>query len=327
MPAKNRYAFLLGEQGDVAKNVNDIYAQLQAPGQRKAVEESLNKSVKDSAPTTRVTQNKVYDYDNPIIIGYEPNWVNSYGELQQGFPIYGYDFTYVPEYHVTPSANPVDYTTASTRASNAAYAQTLNPADLIRNTGREFQAPGYLANAYLNPAAEGAYDSSPLFNSSGQQVAGIGAIRRPVTAADRLLQEISTGETAKKSRYDRTLQSNESNANFAADNANAFNFDARSNASRINYPSRPDSSFLGNANRFGDPIQGTGNSSYQKQQSGRFDLPDYNRLFFMQQTAAREQAQVDAYQRSQTGMSQSFYRRGGHDNPSSFPSGYSGYGF
>lgn len=324
MPAKNRYAFLLSERGDVAKNVSDIYAQLQAPGQRRAVEDSLNRSVADSAPETRTTQVYVEDGE-PVIVGYEPSYVNSYGELQQGLPIWNTPYHYETQYYTTPAANPVGYTDASTRAANAAYSATINPVDLLKNPGRDFQAPGYISNAYLNPASEGAYDLTPLFNSSGQQKAGIGATPRPITAVDRLLQEIDTGPSAQLMRYNNALQSNEANANFAAENANTFNFNARSNSARINNRNtyqRPDSTFLGNASRFGDPIQGTGNSSYQKQQSGRVDLPDYNRLFLMQQTAAREQAQIDAYQRSQTGMSQSFYRRGGHDNPSSFPSGY-----
>ena len=61
---------------------------------------------------------------------------------------------------------------------------------------------------------------------------------------------------------------------------------------------------------------------YNLQRSSRVDLPDYNRLFFMQQAAAREQAAINRYQASQSTLSSSFYSGGGHDSPSSFPRGF-----
>lgn len=329
MPARNRYAFLLGQTGDVAKNVSNIYAQLQAPEQRKAVEESLNKSVKDSAPTTR----KVRGVD--VLVGREPVYSapgkNSYGELVQTIDYYR--DIYEPTYYdvVVPSANPVTYTDASARAARDAYAKTINPADLVKLPGRQFQTPGYIANAYINPSSESAYDLAPLFDSRGQQVAGAGTARKPASVTSRMFDELESGEMSKMTRYNKALIDNLANLTFAVDNAKATQLEAIKNY-RPQYQESPFTVAVVDPNASYNRQVGSRDDRYQDYlaaqttQGNRYGIsflpgggtgPD---SFYQINRQIARDAAINRY--SNTPLSASFYGRGGHDNPTSFPAGY-----
>lgn len=299
MPARNRYAFLLSQTGDVAKNVSSLYAQLQAPGQRKAVAESLNKSVKDSAPTVRTTPESVLVGER--IVGY---FKNSYGEQEAiREPVFETVYNAV----TVPAANPVAYSQATANAAAAAYGSTINPVDLARLPGTNFNAPGYIANAYINPVAEEAYNLLPQFNSSGQQQAGIGTRLKSPTATERIFSDLESGPLAKLARYKTALSDATANANFAATYTNNAARDFRNQ----NYYERPIS------NSGYDPDY---TYNLQRSQGQFFNYPIYNGPVY-NGLPGYVQQQFAELQKSQTGLSQSFYG-GGHDSPKSFPTGY-----
>lgn len=299
MPSQNRYAFLLGNQGDVAKNVSDIYAQLQAPGQRDAASASLNASVQQSAPTTSSDPRE-------IVVGYRDSDV--FGSTLQ-VPIYETIYETV----VTPSRNPVTYRDAYAKAANASYAKTINPNDLVNLPGKDYQSSGYITNGYINPSAERAYDLTPVFNTSGQQLTGLGVNQRRTTETDRLLQDLEFGPSGKMYRYNNTLTDAAKAARFASENENA-SLQENIYRSRNRYDYDPDKSyklFKSIAGPEGFKVAAATNESMAK---SFYVNPDGSPTPFAQSIAR--------YQASQTGLSKSFYGSGGHDNPTSFPAGY-----
>lgn len=207
-------------------------------------------------------------------------------------------------YGKTPS-----YEVARRAADVAAYAKTIDPRQLAAGIGSNV-SPRNITNAYIDPVSEGAYETTPQFDWSGRQVAGTGA-RRPgkQTATDRMMHDLSYGRDKEAGRYQDAIDNAITAAEYQQGVAQSFYEQQR-------IPNRPDSS----GSNILDP-----DYYYNLQRSTRVDLPDYNRLFHMRQQAAREQAQIDAYQASQTTMSKGFFSASGsNDSPTSFPAG-SGY--
>lgn len=268
-------AFTLGRTGKLA--TSDIYTQLQAAGQRSAIQASLNSDAAKAAPTVYQTRVDPFDPNSAVLT-----------EL-----IYPADY---------PS-----YTTARRNADVAAMRATISPAELVKywSTGSELSINPATSQSPVkfNPVAEQAYDTTPQFNWAGRQVAGIGAPQRRDTATDRQMADLKFGRSAQRKNYNDVLAAQKSSAQYAADQGQIFYESQRNNAGAVS----PD-------------------YYYSLQQSSRFDNPHASYFDPKGPNYAHApspyQQQVAAYQLSQTRMSDSFYRSGGHDSPSSFPTGY-----
>ena len=205
----NPLSYMLGSAKSNEAYTQNLYAQLQAPAQREAVQTAMNKAVTDSAPimVTQPTGEVVFG-------GY-----NQFGDEV---------WNEVYETIASPNPNAVSYENAATNAARAAYGVTINPKDLVRDAGSaRFQQPGYIKNAYITPDKEGAYDLSPDFDWKGQLSAGLGAKSRPQTQSERLMQDQSFGPRAEQYGYDKALLDNLANASFGVEYANDSNREAR----------------------------------------------------------------------------------------------------
>lgn len=231
---RNDYSVLLGRRSDSSGSTASLYSQLQAPKQRQAIQESLEHSALESAPTV----SRVRGPD--VVVGErfvtDTAYTDSHGDYYykdafgithpgRGF----YEKTYAPSYTFvsSPAQNPVAYTDALSRATVAAYGQTINPADLVRMPGTMVESPHYIADAYLNPAAESAYDATPVFDWSGRQVAGVGATPVRDNKVSRVVDDVTRGPLSALHRYNQAISDSAANAAFAVAEAKAREAESR----------------------------------------------------------------------------------------------------
>lgn len=282
-------AFTLGRTGKLA--TSDIYSQLQSAGQRSAIQTSLNADVAKGAPVVRQVS---LDPFNPS------------------------ELTTVVDY---PTDAP-SYTTARRNADVAAMRETLSPDELVRywSSGKELAInPALSASPVMfNPVANQAYNTTPQFDWAGRQVAGVGAPQRRDTATDRQMADLKYGRSAQRKNYNDVLSAQKTSAEYAA---NQMDMDLESQRYYAKPAPRNQYEAL-DRDRYGS----SPDYFYNLQVAGRVDNP-YASYFDPRgpnyvHAPSPYQQQVAASEASQHRMSDSFYRRGGHDSPSSFPAGY-----
>lgn len=290
-------SYMIGKSSSNAANTANLYAQLQAPAQRETQQAELNYALNRTQYTS-------------MPVGTDANGNQIYADVELPDP---YD----------------SWSTAVKSANTLARRKTISPNDLVASYAKPLNREtadtyGNIKNAYINPEAEGVYDTTPQFDWMGRQVAGVGARSVKPNRSDAMMTDLRYGRAAQNKRYDDAVSK--------AITAGEYQQQLYQNAYEQQRYSQPYNSFTNGVENQYTMLDRDKHGSdpdyyYNLQRSGRFDLPDYNRQYFMQQTAAREQAQLNAYQASQSTLSDSFYGRGGHDNPSSFPASLSGYRF
>lgn len=256
-------AYMMNRRSSNEAATRNLYAQLQAPDQRVAVQSTMNNAVSKGVPT-------ITDVLDPFT-----------GQSA------GSSITYNP----APS-----YSDARRAADVAAYKVTIDPTQLARGIGNNV-SPSNIANAYINPVAENAYDYTPLFDWSGRQVAGAGSKAPKPTRTDSMMYDLAYGRDKQAGSYQDAINK----AITAAEYQQGVNQVAYEMARQPKFNS--DASY--NLQR------SLGSHALTTPFDTSYEMPG-----FIQQQYAE-------LQKSQTQMSPSFYR-GGHDNPSSFPAG-SGY--
>lgn len=287
----NPLAYMLNRAGSNEASTRNLYAQLQAPKQRAASLKVMNEAVAKGAPTI----NDVIDPFTNQSIGTSIKYNKA-----------------------------ASYEDARRAADVAAYSVTIDPTQLARGIGSNV-SPSNIANAYINPVAEGAYDTTPQFDWMGRQVAGAGSRSPKPTRTDSMMYDLSYGRDKQAAQYQDAINKTISNAQYqegvTRDALEQQRFPAYSNATKPLYENQY--TLLDYDTHHNDPDYYTNLARAQgagiPHGAGLWPM---NGMWPQSYFPSPEMQQAAMLQASQTKMSESFYGRGGHDNPTSFPAGY-----
>lgn len=280
--AKSR-SFTLSRAGRA--DPNDIFAQLQAPAQRAASLKVMSEAVSKGVPTIVPPIERV------------PTVTPPHAGEQSKIPN-------EPVFRPTIIYNKAPTYEAARRAADvAAMKQTIDPKQLVAywsSGGEKNINPSNIANAYLNPVAEGAYNTSPQFDWSGRQVAGIGASRTRQTPTDAMMYDLQYGKPYQRKLYQDALDKSITDAQYQASVAESAAETARYRAQFKEY-------------------QDYAEQSYQRARNQGQGIPHQSVYVTLFNPGTPYQQQMAALQRSQTTLSRSF---GSGDAPNSLLTGY-----
>lgn len=210
MAAQNRYAFLLSEKGDVAKNTNSIYSQLEAPAQRASAAESLQTDL-ESARTKTGTGTEIVPGTEDYRTTEQRDYDRSHGVTDADY------FRMHPKtvtYTFPIPGKEISYQQAKKNSGTAAYQATINPAKLTSPLG-DYGSPGNIANAYLNPAAENSYNTGLVFGWNGQIVAGTGSKNPGSNNTNRLMYDLNYGVDREAADYKAAVNNEITSSQYA----------------------------------------------------------------------------------------------------------------
>lgn len=176
---RSRPQFSLNNSESVAQNVADIYTQLQSPAQLAAQKASLDASVRSNQPRQAASLTRVSNVQDVV---------DQFGNVVgRGF---------VGSDAITPltldGGNGDSYGTAKSKANSAVYQATLNPQQLVSGITQSIK-PGQVSNAYINPTAQGEYETKPVFNWDGSIAYVYGANSSNPPSSSQTMEDLQRG--------------------------------------------------------------------------------------------------------------------------------------
>lgn len=178
-------AYMMNRSSSNEAATRDLYAQLQAPAQRVAVQDTMQAVTSAAKPTVTKQPAQYVEYFDTATQTIKKREI-------------------FPAMTVVTSGSPETYETARTKANKAAYDQTIDPSQLAEYWSRKFgkqvsNVP--VQRPYVNPVQEGSYNLSPQFDWKGAAVAGIGASPVIGSKSDALMYELAYGPDIERRDY------------------------------------------------------------------------------------------------------------------------------